>query len=116
MIYFRHLKFAEQWLPKAKISGPVDDRRLDFFKNALLSSSHIALLNFTGALKFREILRDTIFLICYQVSHACCVTKGMYEIKETSVLVIYILLVLIATIVIENLKSDNLCQTKFKQY
>ena len=29
--------FAEhaQWLPKAKISGPVDDRRLDVSKNAL---------------------------------------------------------------------------------
>ena len=24
-------KFAEQWLPKPKISGPADDRRPDFF-------------------------------------------------------------------------------------
>ena len=25
-------KFAEQWLTKAKISGPADDRRPDFFE------------------------------------------------------------------------------------
>ena len=25
-------KFAERWLPNAKISGPADDRRPDFFE------------------------------------------------------------------------------------
>ena len=42
-------KFGKQWLTKGKISELADDQQADFFKNAPIESSRIALSKFTGA-------------------------------------------------------------------
>ena len=38
-------KFAEQWLPKVKISEPVDDRRPDFFEGQSRERSRFSQVN-----------------------------------------------------------------------
>ena len=50
----------------------------DFFKNELIYSysSHIALSKFTGAYNFREIDRETLSLLSYQVNEAFAVPKA----------------------------------------
>ena len=60
-------KFTEQWLPKAKISGPVNDRRPDFEKCIDLKHPY-CFTKVHWRVRFLEILRDTIVLLIYQVS------------------------------------------------
>ena len=54
------------------------DRQPDFSKNASIESSHIALFKF----KFREIEKDAIVLLSYQVNEAFCYTKGLYGMRN----------------------------------
>ena len=53
-----------------------------FSKSASVLNSHIALSKLTGALKFRELERDTIVLFSYRVNEAFCCIKGLCGMKN----------------------------------
>ena len=83
------------------------NRKPDFFQKCINLNSHIALSKFTGAEKFREIEKDTIVLLSYQVNEAFCCTKGLYEMKtkERSRKPIFVLII---TLMLSRIFSEAL--------
>ena len=53
-----------------------------FSKNALDTSSHIDLSEFTGECKFHEFERYATVLLRHEVNEAFCCTKGLYKMKN----------------------------------